>query len=1122
MAVAVVAFTLGTHAGTRWAFNRIDAAIPGSIDLEQFDGSLWAGLQIPTLVYRDAERELRVQDVVLDVSWSAVAAGQLKINVLNADTVDYRSLVATDATPGPFELSMDPLPVAIVVSGSRINRVTMAGDGEPTEIQYLQIDNAVLSGNALGVGTVSAAVGDIIVSAANLDTKLAGEVPFSTDVSWSLAGDTWSGNGTFRATLASLEFEHVVSGPYPATLSGELKLLHRIQPEVDALVSWQQWSNSGYVLEDGEIRISGTADDYDVEYNLAASLPSGESGRLSGTAAGNSERLSAFQANVSHPDINADLSGSLAWLPSFVVEAQAHASGFDPNSVVENLSGSLDADAFIRVDDSGNLDITNAIITGELNDAPINASGNVAVTPEQVSCDDCVVAVGNNRISVDGVSSGAGLALTLSVDAPSLDLLWPDLGGSMNYEGRLTGSRTLPQFTGELHAQQLRFADWSAEDVVVVTRESTPDAVDLAVTVSALVNADNDLGTFTVTGKGAPDQLDIEIDWAFRGIDISLSGNFQKGDELIEGVIARAVIVEPNTGSWSLTGQPGFRIRGSDLVVDAHAWSHMNSEFRVSQFSRAGDETALTANLVGLPLSMANTFLPANFRLQGSASAEIDVLQKSDAWSGSVNWRQADTILSIIEADEQATDVSISRAEFDADLKDGGAVIAAALTVEPGVTGELDLNLSRIASDSPIVAEVRLQGSDWDWVPAVIPTIDKFEGVISTTVRATGPLAAPEFSGSLNWRAGSLAVPALNVPINDIDLTVSGTSDGAASLVGSARAGEGDLSVTGRFVDLTQPTRSVQLTMNGEGAELVNWPEYHLWASPDLQVTGSRAGWTINGKLEVPRADIVVREIPEETVKISPDVTVIGREEMAEEPTPVSGETRLVLGERVRVQAFGLETGLQGDLLVKMINDRPLSAEGRVTLVDGVFSAYGQKLTIQQGTLTFTGALDNPLVDVRAVRIIESFEGPITAGIHLQGRAQSISSTVFSDPAMGEADALSYLVVGRPLSQATESEGGELSDAALALGVRQAARVTEQIGQTLGLDQLALAGDGGDTTALVAGKQLNSRLHARYAYGVFSRLGTLLLRYKLSRRLSLEAGTGEIQSINILYSVEKQ
>jgi translocation and assembly module TamB len=68
---------------------------------------------------------------------------------------------------------------------------------------------------------------------------------------------------------------------------------------------------------------------------------------------------------------------------------------------------------------------------------------------------------------------------------------------------------------------------------------------------------------------------------------------------------------------------------------------------------------------------------------------------------------------------------------------------------------------------------------------------------------------------------------------------------------------------------------------------------------------------------------------------------------------------------------------------------------------------------------------------------------------------------------------------------------------------------------------LSVLGDGGDATALVAGKQLNSRLHARYAYGVFSRLGTLLLRYKLSRYITLEAGAGEAQSIDILYSAEK-
>ena len=169
----------------------------------------------------------------------------------------------------------------------------------------------------------------------------------------------------------------------------------------------------------------------------------------------------------------------------------------------------------------------------------------------------------------------------------------------------------------------------------------------------------------------------------------------------------------------------------------------------------------------------------------------------------------------------------------------------------------------------------------------------------------------------------------------------------------------------------------------------------------------------------------------------------------------------------------------------------------------------------------FTGPLDDPIVDVRAVRVIDTIDGTVKAGIRLSGRAQNLTSSVYSEPPMADADALSYLVIGRPLNQATESDGGELSGAAIALGLRQATRITDQIGQTLGLDQLSLAGDGGETTALVAGKQINSRLHARYAYGVFSRLGTLLLRYRMSNGLTLEAGAGENQSIDVLYSIEK-
>jgi translocation and assembly module TamB len=222
------------------------------------------------------------------------------------------------------------------------------------------------------------------------------------------------------------------------------------------------------------------------------------------------------------------------------------------------------------------------------------------------------------------------------------------------------------------------------------------------------------------------------------------------------------------------------------------------------------------------------------------------------------------------------------------------------------------------------------------------------------------------------------------------------------------------------------------------------------------------------------------------------------------------------------VSAFGLDTNLRGQLQFSLAENREPRAEGELRLVDGVFAAYDQRLKIDEGTMTFTGPLDDPVIFVRAVREIESVSGTIKAGLELRGRAQNLTSTVFSSPSMSEADALSYLVLGRPLEDATVADGSMLSGTAYALGLRQASVVTSQIGETLGLDQFAVAGNNQSTTALVAGKQLNPKLYVRYAYGVFTQIGNLLLRYKLTKRLTIEAGTGsDSQSMDLLYSVEK-
>ena len=1122
--VAAVAFTLNTHAGTRWAIDNIDARIPGVIGIEQFSGTLWTGLRIPTADYRDTSMDIHVVDAEFQIDWSSLPAGRLVMSSLTAESVVYQNLAANeDSAPKPFELEFSPLQITVGVGHSRVGSLTLISGGDPVVITDILLDDVLLSENSLRAKVVSASVNDIGLSVSDLSAELSGDIPLRLGIQWSLPGDSWAGRGTVRGNLAALAFEHAVTGPYPASATGELRLLHRIEPEVDATVSWQRWYFGEYTVEDGRVHVLGTANDYVAEYDLTLLLPATDPAQVSGSAAGNTRQLTAFNTQFTSEAGGADLVGSLEWQPEFTAEAQVHASGFDPSPFVEQLTGSLDADFHLRVSNNGNFDISDVAVIGILNDASISANGSLVIAADQVRCGNCWLTVGSNRIDVDGFYGRGDDVLTFSIAAPELKTLWPEFSGSLDGQGQLTGAATNPLFTGDLHGNDLNFEHWSAAEVVIVSRSSTIREFDLSTVVMSLKIDDTDVGSFTATGIGTPESLDMNLAWELRGLDVSAEGNIAQTTDGIDGTVTSASITESNTGRWSLQDQFQFGISGSDVSISRHEWASELGELQVSRLSSVADAVDVVASIEGFPLQFANSFLPDNLRLSGSANASIDATRQNGEWSGSIDWKQSDTILRVLEANEQLTDVLIPKGELNVVLLDGGARVSAAMSIEPGVNVGLDVALTELTSESPIIAELRLQGQDWHWVPAVFPTIDNFDGAISARVSATGPLLAPELSGSLDWNNGSLAVPSLNVPITDIEFTVVGSSAGSATVAATAKAGGGELSVNGRVENVMRPTRFINMRVRGSDAELLNWPEYHLWGSPDFVVVGTREGWVFSGKLEVPRAEIAVTELSNDAVMPSPDVVVIGREESSvEEPTRIDGVARLTLGDQVHVTAFGLDTKLGGDLQVRMFKDRPISAEGKVTLVEGIFSAYGQKLSIQEGTLTFTGPLDNPIVDVKAVRIIEALDGQVTAGIHLQGRAQSITSTVYSDPSMAEADALSYLVVGRPLSQATESEGGELSRAALALGARQAGRVTEQIGQALGLDQLTVAGDGGDTTALVAGKQINSRLHARYAYGVFSRLGTLLLRYRLSKRLTLEAGAGEAQSIDLLYLVEKE
>ena len=1083
LAISVVTI-LNTEQGTRWALQRIDAALGGKLVLTGVTGTLWRGLELSSLQYRDQDRDIDAETVAVRVDWAGVVAGQLSLRELRAATLRVRSHGQAAPDEAGLTLSMTPLRVDIAIANGAIGEFTFASRGEPRQFEGITISAASLRGNSIRARAMTVSTSGVDIAAERVRLTLAGEVPAAARVSWALADGSWSGQGQLRGSLALLNFEQSVAGTYPFSAQGTAKILHQLEPVFDGEVSWQGWTFFDYGLPRGSAKLRGTINRYDVDYVATAIAPNAVVLQISGSGNGDLRQLDQFAAQLDTDIGTAELAGTVSWLPSFAAHAQAR-------------------------------------VSGQLDGAAIAGQGMLDLAPQFIRCSSCTLAVGRNTLYADGQLADGVLAWSVSVNAPELHALRPDIAGLLRGEGRVRGSMERPRFSGTMQAEQLAFGSWLAQSLAIDSQDSTLDAVKFRARVSGLHNADTDYGTLDVIGSGNTANLQLEIDWAIQGLVIDAAGVLQPGDGELSGQIRRASVNEPNTGDWQLQDAFGFRMADADLSIEPHRWSGDSGYLELVRLAVSREQIGIVARLEQVPLSLADRFLPAGLRVLGTASANIDVQRRADSWSGTLAWQQQNTVLRAADEQERTTDVRVPRAELQANFVDGGVVAQAVLSVEPGVSAELDLQLSTLDADAQMLAELRLGGDDWGWITAVVPDIDGFEGSIAASVHASGPLLAPQLSGDIAWRNGRLVLPALNVPLDNIDLVISGAPQGTATVAGSATAGDGTLAITGQIERLMQATRSISLELTGKSAEILNWPEYHVWGSPDLTVVGDAGGWQVGGQLSVPRADIQVREIPVEATTLSGDVVVLGEEAIRVEPTRVAGEVRLKLGKQVRVKALGLDTGLSGELLVRLRKDGAMSAEGRISLDNGSFAAQGQQLSIQKGELTFTGPLDNPIVDVRAVRVIENFEGNVTAGIHLHGRAQELTSTVFSEPSMNEVDALSYLVIGRPLSQATEAEGGELSGAAVSLGLRQATRVTEQIGQSVGLDQLSLSGDGGDATTLIAGKKINSRLYARYAYGIFSRLGTLLMRYRLSEHLTLEAGAGEAQSIDILYSVEK-
>jgi translocation and assembly module TamB len=230
------------------------------------------------------------------------------------------------------------------------------------------------------------------------------------------------------------------------------------------------------------------------------------------------------------------------------------------------------------------------------------------------------------------------------------------------------------------------------------------------------------------------------------------------------------------------------------------------------------------------------------------------------------------------------------------------------------------------------------------------------------------------------------------------------------------------------------------------------------------------------------------------------------------------------MGDDFRIQGRGLATRLKGELTLVSLGRAGTwpRVTGELRTERGSYRAYGQALDIETGILRFSGAYDNPALDVLAIRPNMTQR----VGVQITGSALSPRIRLYADPELPDAEKLAWLVLGRSAASGG-AEAAVLQQAALALLGGNGRGLSGGLAQALGLDELSFRGatsassEGGTASSatVTLGKRLSRNFYVAYERSLAGTLGSFYIFYDLSRRLTLRAQAGEKSALDLIFTV---
>ena len=402
----------------------------------------------------------------------------------------------------------------------------------------------------------------------------------------------------------------------------------------------------------------------------------------------------------------------------------------------------------------------------------------------------------------------------------------------------------------------------------------------------------------------------------------------------------------------------------------------------------------------------------------------------------------------------------------------------------------------------------------------------ELKGSFNADLHFGGTMGSPLVTGKTEINQAAVEIPALGVKLNDINIRAYSKTGSQVDYKISARSGEAaPLSITGYTLLQMPQGWPTKLNIRGNNFELANLPDVKINVSPQLDIDIQGRRIDLIGEIIVPHARFRPRTLPATSVSPSQDVVIIDKAELpvVRERWKIYSRVRVILGEHVYFDGFGLRGEVSGNLLLLDEPGKLTVGQGEIRIAEGTYKAYGQDAKIRRGRLMFANTLiDDPGIDLEAVREIDD----VIAGVRVHGTLKEPELTLFSEPAMSESDIISYFLLGRPLDTTEDKEGQELQKALLAARLAGGELFVDQTGIYSYVDELSFEADKmTKQTSLVVGKYLSPKLYVRYVTGIVESSNIAEIHYKLSKhfRVQTEAGyrgSNSVTGADIYYTIE--